>query len=300
VLAECPDLDVLIPYADPVQSFTAHRGFTHSLLVLPVFGLALWLVLWRGWSAVRESPWRWLLLIVLALSSHPLLDVMTVYGTQLWWPLQAPPAMHANLFIIDPLLTLPLLVGAIVALRLRERPRAAWWATMGLALAGLYVGWTLLAKSHLEAGVRAELARQGMHGASVLTVPTPFNSLLWRIVVTSPDGAQYFEGYYSFLSGRSTPLDPYISRPRLLDPVADSSEVERLRWFTHGFLRVEEQDGRIVVSDLRMGAEPDYVFRFAVARREGEQTVALHPTEQLPWPSWDWERVRAIWRRASP
>jgi inner membrane protein len=300
LLAEAHDLDYLIPHADPVDTFTSHRGFTHSLLLMPGVALVLWLALRRWWAPVREAPWSWLAVVTLALLSHPLLDAMTVYGTQLWWPLQRPPVMHANLFIIDPMLTLPLLAGAIVAWRLRERPRAVWWAGLGVSMATLYVGWTLLAKAHLEAGVRAGLAAQGMGAGRVLTVPTPFNSLLWRIVVMRSDGAQYFEGYYSFLSGRSTPLDPYLSRTELLGPIAGSRAVERLQWFAHGFVKVDAEGGRVVVSDLRMGAEPEYVFRFAVGARRDGAIVALTPSEQLPWPTLDWSRVREIWRRASP
>jgi inner membrane protein len=76
--------------------------------------------------------------------------------------------------------------------------------------------------------------------------------------------------------------------------------VERLQWFAHGFVKVDAEGGRVVVSDLRMGAEPEYVFRFAVGARRDGAIVALTPSEQLPWPTLDWSRVREIWRRASP
>jgi len=51
-----------------------------------------------------------------------------------------------------------------------------------------------------------------------------------------------------------------------------------------------------VLTDLRMGAEPDYSFRFAVARRDGDAWRAI-PTEQMDWP---WEasrRLRDMWSR---
>jgi inner membrane protein len=42
LLGTVPDLDVLIPFADPVDSFVYHRGWTHSVFVhalaAPVFG----------------------------------------------------------------------------------------------------------------------------------------------------------------------------------------------------------------------------------------------------------------------
>ena len=35
MLGTVPDLDVLIDYGDAVANFTYHRGFSHSLFVLP-------------------------------------------------------------------------------------------------------------------------------------------------------------------------------------------------------------------------------------------------------------------------
>jgi len=110
-LGTLPDLDVFIDFGGVVENFTYHRGFSHSLFVLAPFSVVLWLLL-RRWSApVRDKPLRWLAAISLALLTHPLLDAHTAYGTQLFWPLTVPPTSWATLFIIDPLYTLPLLVG---------------------------------------------------------------------------------------------------------------------------------------------------------------------------------------------
>jgi inner membrane protein len=81
-----------------------------------------------------------------------------------------------------------------------------------------------------------------------------------------------------------------------LAAVAHYPAVQRLQWFTHGFLKAERRDGKLVLSDLRMGAEPDYSFRFAVAREHGGGWVP-QPVEQLKWP---WEAARrlpAMWHR---
>jgi inner membrane protein len=111
LLGTLPDLDVLIDYGDAVANFTYHRGFSHSLFVLPPVALLLWLALRRWWAPVRDAPGRWLAIVLLALVTHPLLDAHTAYGTQLFWPLDMQPTMWATLFIIDPLYTLPLLIG---------------------------------------------------------------------------------------------------------------------------------------------------------------------------------------------
>ena len=45
---------------------------------------------------------------------------------------------------------------------------------------------------------------------------------------------------------------------------------EKLAAFSHGFYRVDLKDGELVMSDLRMGLTPSYVFRFAIAERNGD------------------------------
>src|SRR5690606_7585113 len=61
----------------------------------------------------------------------------------------------------------------------------------------------------------------------------------------------------------------FVLRERVaaLDALRGAPAVERLAWFNRGFMRAREVGGELVLSDLRMGHEPDYVFNFAVARR---------------------------------
>src|SRR5690606_36525142 len=82
-LGTLPDLDSL-PIAlftdDPVALMTLHRGFSHSLFLLPLLGWAIWAFFRRRGGRVAESPRRWFWAIQLALLTHPLLDAFTVYG----------------------------------------------------------------------------------------------------------------------------------------------------------------------------------------------------------------------------
>src|SRR5687767_4589181 len=62
-----PDLDVIPLHflADPVAEMTWHRGPTHSLFVLAVFGWALWAWLRTRGGRVAAAPRPWLAAIVL-------------------------------------------------------------------------------------------------------------------------------------------------------------------------------------------------------------------------------------------
>lgn len=88
----------------------------------------------------------------------------------------------------------------------------------------------------------------------------------------------------------------YPSDVGSLAQVSDYPGVRQLRWFNRGFMKAEQRDGQLVLSDLRMGAEPDYTFRFKVAEREGSGWREV-PAEQQQWP-WDTRRqLQAMWNR---
>lgn len=161
VCGTLPDLDVFIPMGDAVQSFTYHRSFSHSLFVLAaITPLLAWLILkLHPQTAAHRRGWLWL--VLLALGTHPLLDSFTVYGTQLFWPFHTTPMSWSTIFIIDPLYTVPLLVGVICALVARRESN--WGRRMnaaGLALSSLYLVWTVGAKLHVEQVARESLARR--------------------------------------------------------------------------------------------------------------------------------------------
>jgi inner membrane protein len=296
-LGTLPDLDVLIHFGDPVREYTMHRGFSHSLLVLPWVALALWGLTLAVSPLMRAQRWRWLLAFELALLTHPLLDAMTVYGTQLWWPLQSPPVMIGSIFIIDPLYTLWLLIGVVAAWFLREKARAGVWLAMGLLLSTGYLGWTVFAQQHIQRAMRADQAQRGVSDARILVTPTPLNSIAWRIVVMRGNG-DYLEGWYSFAApARTAFMQPYPGNRELIEPLADNWNVQRLAWFSSDWYGVEQIDGRVVIEDLRMGEEGQYVFRFAVGEQRDGDTVAIAP-EALAWPvRLDRATFQKLWRR---
>jgi len=156
VCGTLPDLDVLIPYGDPVRDFTFHRAESHSLFWLSVASPPLALLIARISRAAGASWREWLALVWLALVTHPLLDAFTVYGTQILLPFSDYPVGLGSIFIIDPLYTLPLIAGVLVAMRLRRRDpdRAQRWNAAGLAASTTYLAWTLIAQAQVADATR--------------------------------------------------------------------------------------------------------------------------------------------------
>ena len=297
-LGTLPDLDAL-PIAlltdDPVERMTWHRGATHSLLVLPIAAWAIWAWLRGRGGRVAQAPRRWFWAIQLALLTHPLLDAFTVYGTQLLWPLPVAPVMWSSVFIIDPLYTLWLLLACAAAWWLNADAHAQRALVAGLAVSTVYLGLSLGAKWTVEREATRALADLGLADAPRFSVPMPFSILLWRVVAMTPGG--FVEGERSLVADRGPMrVAAYPSDVDALADVAALPAVRELAWFNRGFMKAEQRDGRLVLSDLRMGMEPDYTFRFAVAERRSGQWHAIAP-EQLDWP-WDARgRLAQVWER---
>jgi inner membrane protein len=294
MLGTVPDLDVFIDFGDAVRNFTYHRGFSHSLFVLPGVALAIWLALRRWWAPVRAAPGRWLAAILLALITHPLLDAHTAYGTQLFWPLRVTPASWSTLFIIDPLYTLPLLAGVIAIAGWYRRPAAGRVLAACLALSTAYIGWTWIGKTLVESHARAALAAAGIEYRAMYSTPTPFNSLLWRVVVMTDDG--YAEGLDSIIVDEGPmSFTAYPSDTRSLAAAGDIWAVERLRWFADDFISAEVDEGRLVITDLRMGLAPTFVFRHVVAEQGNPHWQPVTPERRSA--TWDSRDLGDVFRR---
>jgi inner membrane protein len=267
VLGTLPDLDVFLPYAGEVEAFTYHRGFSHSLFVhLLVSPFITWLIL-KLHSIDRQYTNQWFWLVFLSLSTHAILDSLTVYGTQLMWPFTEYPVAVSNIFIIDPAYTLPLLLGLVFALFPNVKATTARRMNfLGIVLSSAYICWSLIAKVAIDQKVETALINRGIQVNAYVSTPAPLTTMLWRVVVMS-DG-DYYEGYASvFDKSTDVTLNAYSTYPELLDDIQDEWGVLRLQWFTRGFYSVRKKKDKVVLSDLRMGVECGYAFNFVVGKK---------------------------------
>ena len=290
-----PDLDLFVPFSDPVMSFTYHRSFSHSIFVLTLLTpLFVWLIL-KIHPNTRAYRFRWYGLVFLAFVTHILLDCLTVYGTQILWPLQTPPVMWSSIFIIDPAYSMPLFFGVVAALVLsRKTLRGHRISTICLAVSTMYLVWGIGAKLHVEHVARTSLEKQYISYDKLLTIPAPFNTLLWRVLVMDDNG--YYEGFYSLLDDAPhVKLDHHPSDRHLLEGLDNHWPVKRLQWFTHGYYSVGKRVNEIMMTDLRMGSEPSYVFRFIIARRGNPHAQPI-PSRRVR-SKINWEMLGLVWQR---
>ena len=94
-----PDVDVVqeIFSSDPLAIVRYHRAITHSFIALPFFAAPSGVAHPRSFAFAKKrwglrdwDPPSWGILSIIyaiAIASHILLDVMTSFGTRMWYPL---------------------------------------------------------------------------------------------------------------------------------------------------------------------------------------------------------------------
>jgi len=181
IFALLPDLDYFFIFWDRLAFLRYHRGFSHSLVALPLFALAGALL-----GRFLGGP-RWfkplLILGVAVILSHLLLDLATSYGTQLFSPFSRRRLSLDWIFIIDPYLTALLVVGAIGSLA-----SPLWGPRVGagfLATATIYL--LVCASYHHQALNLAHRVFQAPDspGRSVAALPQPFSCRRWHLIAAS-------------------------------------------------------------------------------------------------------------------
>ncbi len=256
-----PDIDVLFSVGgDFYDQLITHRGITHSLFFAPVIGPLLGWLVWRYRSARTDEPERgalgwWMLACTVALWSHPLLDVLTPYGTQLLLPFSDARFAVFAMPIIDPVYTVALCVGVWAALRLRAA-RLVAGVVLLVSSAYLAYGWHL----HVRAAdfARQDLAGFGVAAEQVEAFPTILQPYARRVVARTPE-----RDYVGFVSMWEPCSIPWTSGRRAPEELGRALELRRdgrvFSWFAMGWTHYGLADGgeTLIAADLRYGTEDD-------------------------------------------
>lgn len=249
-----PDLDVFVKYfTDQITATLLHRGLSHSL----IFSIVMAPVL--GWlahkihkkSSATFKNWSWL--FFWALVTHPILDCHTTWGTQFFWPFEYRIAWK-NIFVADPLYTLPFLVCVIIAMCYkRTNPKRTKINNLGLIISTSYMFLTFVFKGITYNKFSNELSRQNIEYVTMDTRPTPLNSILWNAQVETKTG--YRMAYYSLLD---TQKEIYFSKEftknhHLLAPYKNQKVIKQLIQISAGWYYIEKTPEGLIFTDIRFG-----------------------------------------------
>jgi inner membrane protein len=205
--AEAPDLDILWGLKGPVAAFEHHRGWTHTLIGIPLEAAVITIFVWliHRWGLKRNpaakppaAPIRWrsiYLFSIVALLSHILLDWTNNYGVRPFFPFNPRWYYGSFVFIFEPIMFL-LLLGALIAPALfglinsevgakKASFRGRAWAIT--ALIAIVALWSLRL---FERAVAINLARTNESNPETIVRatadPYPINPFRWQTIVETP------------------------------------------------------------------------------------------------------------------
>lgn len=293
-----PDLDVLARYfVDTVTATEWHRGFSHSIffsiLFAPIFGWLIWKL-----NPKSNADWKdWSRLMFWGLFTHPVLDAFTTWGTQLFWPFKTRLAFQ-NIFVIDPLYTLPFLIFLVLAMfQKRTSLKRRRMNRLGLIISSVYLVTTLLLKGIAFKQFSNALAAQGLAYEEMDIRPAPFSTVLWTANIAVKDA--YLIGNYSFFDTKPIQFTSYPKNRQLLGDLKKNDKVLRLIEIAEGWYTVSKENGKLFFNDLRFGLlslkkdEKRFAFSYELVKTSNGLKVVETPKR----PSDAEGLLQSLWQR---
>lgn len=174
-------------FLGPVEYLLYHRGATHSLVMMPLWALAVSWVL----AKILRAPGGWREFYgvsALAIGAHIAGDVITSYGTMVFAPLSDWRAGIGTTFIIDLWFSGIILAGlAFSAWFFRSRiPSVAAMAV----LAG-YVGFQYVQKQNALEFAQAFVNEKGLKNVQISAQPRPVSPFNWTVFVSDGEAHRF-------------------------------------------------------------------------------------------------------------
>ena len=256
-----PDLDVFIRSGnDPLLFLEYHRHFTHSLAFIPFGGLLcgalLYFLLGRRWEVTFKLS---VLYCTLGYATHALLDACTSYGTQLFWPFSNVRIAWNTMSIVDPIYTLPIITGVLLA-AIKKNPRIA---KVAFAWALIYpcIGFVQHNRA-MTAGL--ELATERGHvPLRVDAKPSFANIILWKVIYETDehyyvDAVRVMQEIKRYPGDRIEKLNIARDFSWLDVESQQAKDIERFRWFSNDYIAQDPNDPNRIV-DMRYSFIPNQI-----------------------------------------
>jgi len=253
-----PDIDIFIrSNTDPLLKLEFHRQFTHSLIFIPI-GALLVTLLSRLFFKKYFSWIETYFICFIGYATHGLLDACTSYGTQLLWPFSDMRVSWNNVSVIDPFLTIPVIVFVIIAVLRKNK----FIPFLGIIYIFIYLGFGLVQSIRAE-GVAKSIAAIRGHESMVLTVkPSLGNLFLWKSIYEDKgfyyvDAVRLFSTKQYCEGTKIKKLDNLIDFNDLDKKSQQYLDIDRFNWFSQGYLGIGKSKN--IITDVRYSAVPNEV-----------------------------------------
>lgn len=250
-----PDIDIIIrSSADPFWAVEMHRHFTHSFLMAPVMAALSMLVFlvfkkYRERFKDKKDLLKIFMVAVVAVYSHVLLDMVTSYGTRVFWPFSNARIYTDAMPIIDLFFTLPVAGLFIFALVKKSRKTAI----TALIYIFFYIG--LASWQHHKAFIaQKKIAEKRGHSISHGRItPTLANINLWRSIYIT-EGKIYTDAFHvsfgSEIKHRKGTSARVVDIEQEKDNAYQYNYLKRFMHFSDGFA-IKTGESPLSVADVR-------------------------------------------------
>jgi inner membrane protein len=179
IAANLPDVDIVSGFDGTATYLQCHRGITHSIAGISVLAFVFAAVMYF----FSGNFWKTYLVALLAMATHPLLDLANTYGLRPFLPWDGRWRYGDVLPIIDPYLDGLLLVGILAGAAFKGKKVVATWLSLGLVL--LYLGGRLELR-HLATSQLLTLAARMPEVEKWGLAPHFLNPLVWDGMIQTP------------------------------------------------------------------------------------------------------------------
>lgn len=246
-----PDIDILFNRGNPEWNLLYHRAISTSFFGGILMALAL-AGLYK--LASRKIPfWKTTLLAYGLICVHIWLDLITSYGTQLLAPFSNHRFSLDATFIIDPLLTITLLL--FITASIFRKAKQGIIGLCGLAFIFGYPLASMAVGNTLESLIRHQYERQGIALEEFHFTPDAFTPFYWKVV--SREGDEYsLTLANTFAPGKEYPVvkGKLANRELLKELGHTESMFTTWQWFARYPVQETTRDGNgtvVAFRDLR-------------------------------------------------
>lgn len=179
IAAVLPDIDNIAGFFGPELYLIHHRGATHSIAagIFLAFILVFVFRLFIKSFDVKKGFVTSLSIIYL----HIFLDLITSYGTQMFFPFTNRRYSIESVFIVDPLYTFVLVI--IIVIQALNKKRKDLILIAGVIWIFLYPAVNLGIKAYLEKEISVKLGTKNEKLIKVHLSPDIFTPFCWKVII---------------------------------------------------------------------------------------------------------------------
>lgn len=231
-----PDFDYITRFWGADVFLRYHRGITHGILALFIVPIVIGLIF-----GYRKGFFYYAFLAFFGYASHLFMDLSTQYGTRILSPLDWEQFSLDLIFIIDPYITLGLLLSVILC-KLNKR-RAVAIALITLFFLAAYTG----GRDYLHDKTK-DFLRERLDANTYKMCPLPNDFLRWWFIAQS--GNEIKVGFADLFTKRVCVQETYWITEK--DPFIDRSKETRvvknfLYFATYPYAEVRREGGSVTV-----------------------------------------------------